>query len=107
MFIRKPREGWGPLCAFLGKEEPEVPFPKLNERGALAERSKEVQKASLKYILRNLDSAVVSLGVSVFAVSWARRQFFLEQRAYRFSKVTWTGTTTCFNLLAQPTEIEE
>lgn len=27
-------DGWGPLCAFLGKEVPDVPFPRVNERKA-------------------------------------------------------------------------
>jgi len=26
-----PRDGWGPLCAFLGKEVPEVPFPRVDD----------------------------------------------------------------------------
>jgi hypothetical protein len=26
------REGWGPLCAFLGKPAPDVPFPRVNSR---------------------------------------------------------------------------
>ncbi|XP_039268359.2 uncharacterized protein LOC120343290 [Styela clava] len=31
------REGWKPLCEFLGKDIPKVPFPHENERGKLAE----------------------------------------------------------------------
>ncbi|RYP12039.1 hypothetical protein DL765_007499 [Monosporascus sp. GIB2] len=27
-------DGWEPLCAFLGKEVPDVPFPRMNERKA-------------------------------------------------------------------------
>lgn len=26
-----PRDGWGPLCGFLGKDVPEGEFPKFNE----------------------------------------------------------------------------
>ena len=68
------KEGWDPLCAFLGKEKPEVPFPRLNERGSLAERSKEFQKASMLNVLRNLGLIVASVGVALFAAGWARRQ---------------------------------
>jgi Sulfotransferase domain len=25
------KEGWGPLCEFLGVEEPDKPFPRLND----------------------------------------------------------------------------
>lgn len=32
-------DGWGPLCAFLGKEVPDVPFPRLNDRKAHHESS--------------------------------------------------------------------
>jgi hypothetical protein len=32
------REGWGPLCAFLGAEVPELPFPRTNERAQFRER---------------------------------------------------------------------
>ena len=34
--------GWGPLCEFLDKEKPDVPFPRLNEGAALAEKFKGV-----------------------------------------------------------------
>ncbi|KAJ7610987.1 hypothetical protein FB45DRAFT_720249, partial [Roridomyces roridus] len=30
--------GWEPLCNFLGKEVPNVPFPRINEAAALRER---------------------------------------------------------------------
>ena len=70
------KEGWGPLCAFLGKEKPGVPFPRLNERGTLAERSKEFQKRSLLNVLRNLGFVVASVGVALFAAGWARRQWY-------------------------------
>lgn len=29
------RDGWGPLCAALGKEVPDVPFPRLNDGEAI------------------------------------------------------------------------
>ena len=37
----KLEDGWGPLCEFLGKEKPGVPFPRLNEGTKLAEKFKE------------------------------------------------------------------
>ncbi len=30
-----PAEGWGPLCAFLGVAEPDLPFPRVNSRQEL------------------------------------------------------------------------
>ena len=34
LLVFQVKEGWGPLCAFLGVDEPKKPFPHLNERGA-------------------------------------------------------------------------
>jgi hypothetical protein len=31
LLVYEVREGWGPLCEFLGVPEPEVPFPRLND----------------------------------------------------------------------------
>ena len=67
------KEGCDPLRAFLGKEKPEVPFPRLNERASLAERSKGFQKASILNVLRNLALIVAFVGVTLFAVGWVRR----------------------------------
>ena len=32
LLVFEVREGWGPLCGFLGVEEPAKPFPHLNDR---------------------------------------------------------------------------
>ena len=37
LLVFEVREGWGPLCAFLGRPRPEGPFPHLNERELLAQ----------------------------------------------------------------------
>lgn len=31
LLVWHPRDGWDPLCTFLGKAVPEGPFPKVNE----------------------------------------------------------------------------
>ena len=31
----RPADGWAPLCAFLGVEEPDLPFPRVNSREQL------------------------------------------------------------------------
>jgi hypothetical protein len=36
------REGWAPLCAFLGVDVPDEPFPHLNDRGTVAENVRDV-----------------------------------------------------------------
>lgn len=35
-------DGWGPLCAFLGKGVPNVPFPRVNDTDAMTEKMKLV-----------------------------------------------------------------
>jgi hypothetical protein len=31
LLVYEVKEGWGPLCEFLGVEEPDEPFPRLND----------------------------------------------------------------------------
>ncbi|KAI1324217.1 hypothetical protein F5Y16DRAFT_312138 [Xylariaceae sp. FL0255] len=38
----KPGDGWEPLCAFLGKEVPDVPFPHENDRQTHHNQTREV-----------------------------------------------------------------
>ena len=42
LLVFSPKEGWGPLCAFLGVPVPKAPFPRVNSRDeinqAMAER---------------------------------------------------------------------
>lgn len=40
LLVYDVKEGWGPLCAFLGKPVPSVPFPRANDGAAFAERTK-------------------------------------------------------------------
>jgi hypothetical protein len=35
LLVYEVKEGWGPLCEFLGVPEPEVPFPRLNDAAQL------------------------------------------------------------------------
>jgi len=37
LLVFESREGWEPLCAFLGVPVPEVPFPNVNESAAMKE----------------------------------------------------------------------
>jgi hypothetical protein len=34
LLVYQVKEGWEPLCAFLGVPVPDVPFPRLNDRGS-------------------------------------------------------------------------
>jgi Sulfotransferase domain len=41
LLVFSPKEGWAPLCAFLGVPVPAEPFPRVNSRDELAEASDE------------------------------------------------------------------
>lgn len=38
LLIYQVKDGWGPLCAFLGKPVPDEPFPRSNDRGEFWDR---------------------------------------------------------------------
>jgi hypothetical protein len=38
LLIYEVKDGWGPLCAFLGRPAPTEPFPRTNDRGEFWDR---------------------------------------------------------------------
>ncbi len=41
LLVYSPKEGWEPLCSFLGVTVPAVPFPRINSRDELSGASRE------------------------------------------------------------------
>jgi hypothetical protein len=41
LLVYSPRDGWEPLCSFLGVPVPDAPFPRINSRDELSEKSRE------------------------------------------------------------------
>jgi hypothetical protein len=41
LLVYSPKEGWAPLCSFLGVPVPEGPFPRVNSRDELEQASNE------------------------------------------------------------------
>lgn len=41
LLVYSPRQGWEPLCAFLGVPVPDAPFPRINSRDELSQTSRE------------------------------------------------------------------
>ncbi|KAF2232216.1 hypothetical protein EV356DRAFT_450567 [Viridothelium virens] len=66
-------EGWGPLCAFLGDEVPEGPFPSGNDGEALQAMRKRLQRATNEKIIRNL---MIFGGVMVASIAVLARYYF-------------------------------
>lgn len=42
LLVYSPKEGWGPLCSFLGMAVPNGPFPRVNSRDELGQASEEM-----------------------------------------------------------------
>ncbi len=64
-------DGWGPLCDFLGKPVPDVPFPRVNNSEALQELLTIIIKRGLydafkRAIRFALPLAVLALGIWIY-----------------------------------------
>lgn len=65
---------WGPLCAFLGKDVPDRPFPRLNESRVFSGKLRQLHITTLKAgLLKNLGPAF-GLGVIVACIWWKYRE---------------------------------
>jgi hypothetical protein len=69
----KFQDGWEPLCEFLGKPVPDVPFPRVNDADALQEKIEIVSKAALGRILSKFGMVLAGVGAAVASVYWYRR----------------------------------
>ena len=43
LLVMEVKEGWGPLCQFLGEEIPDVPFPRVNDTAEFHQRIRLVK----------------------------------------------------------------
>lgn len=73
----KLEEGWGPLCAFLGKDFPDMPFPQKNPKEVHVKRVKAKQDIFLKMAVKVgfKKASPWILGLSAVALG-----FFLAKR---------------------------
>ncbi len=46
LLVYDVKEGWEPLCAFLGIEVPDGPFPRLNDKETFLQRMDERENES-------------------------------------------------------------
>lgn len=66
----KLKDGWGPLCAFLGKVIPDVPFPRVNETGSFKEKQAIMTQQSGKRILRSVLPYISGVVATVVGLLW-------------------------------------
>jgi hypothetical protein len=64
----KLSDGWEPLCKFLGKPVPDVPFPHLNEQACLDEKITLLMKKGMAKLL--VKFGLVALPVLVAGCLW-------------------------------------
>ena len=67
--------GWGPICEFLGKEEPEEEFPWVNETAALHAKVREIQRNMVKASWKRLRPLLITGGVAALAFAGKKYYF--------------------------------
>ena len=60
LLVYEVKQGWGPLCEFLGVEEPDEPFPRLNDTAEMRRRILALRALSVA-----LPAALAVLGLLV------------------------------------------
>ncbi|MDQ5819146.1 MAG: sulfotransferase family protein [Actinomycetota bacterium] len=63
LLVYEVREGWGPLCEFLHVEEPDQPFPRLNDAAEMRRRILAVRFLSVA-----VPAALALLGIGALAL---------------------------------------
>jgi hypothetical protein len=69
LLVFEVKEGWGPLCEFLGVAEPDKPFPHFNDREEFPRMMRRQMATALALAL---GKAVVTVSV-LLAVLWVLR----------------------------------
>jgi hypothetical protein len=67
LLVYEVKEGWGPLCEFLGVEEPDKPFPRLNDTAEMRRRLRAMRTISYA-----LPAVLALLAALAFALLWRR-----------------------------------
>lgn len=73
-----PKEGWGPLCAFLGKEVPSTPFPRSNEAVIFQKKSSTVVWASFARFARKIVVYGAGATAAYLAIWFGHRELLLR-----------------------------
>jgi Sulfotransferase domain len=64
------KQGWEPLCQFLGKEVPDKPFPKVFETNQYRETIQKMQKIRGKKAARRASVVIAIVTVIFGGVGW-------------------------------------
>jgi hypothetical protein len=66
------KQGWAPLCAFLGKEVPDVPFPRRNEPKEHEARRQDRTTTLLPEFKKRVLRGLLGLLILIVAMRWLR-----------------------------------
>lgn len=67
----EPKDGWEPLCAFLGKSIPEVPFPYANQGNDVSDRLLLGGKIRLaKWAISKVFWPLTASSIALVGASW-------------------------------------
>jgi len=72
-------DGWEPLCRFLGKKVPDVPFPKINESSMLKRQLDIVAMKTMKRSIRNIGLVFGALAVFGMTIKWLATTYSSKQ----------------------------
>jgi hypothetical protein len=70
LLVYEVKEGWGPLCEFLGVEIPNKPFPHLNDGEVFRGRIRRIRALSVV----TLGSSLSLAGLVLLYLRWRRRR---------------------------------
>lgn len=74
LLVYQAREGWGPLCEFLGKETPEAPFPREAAGGQFEKQGKIFWAMALAKVMGKGVLAGSVATAAIFALKYLRRR---------------------------------
>jgi Sulfotransferase domain len=61
LLVYEVKEGWGPLCKFLGLEAPDKPFPHLNDAEVFRGRIKRIRRLTVAMAVSGISLAALVL----------------------------------------------
>ena len=67
------KQGWEPLCQFLGKPIPDTPFPHENDKDSNKKSFEELGIIAIKHILRNALAGAAAIGAPLAAAYYYRK----------------------------------
>jgi hypothetical protein len=69
------KEGWGPLCKFLEVDEPEIPFPRVNDTKAWLDYVENTKTQALLELLGKTGKACIPIVLGSVALGYWRTSF--------------------------------